>query len=228
LGQRIKLTSQNKNAIMSSHYGLWLREGNQFINIRRILDNGKLVGVHIYETDPHHHIIRLTSANQAHFLGKHQWRLEQIKQSDLSTQQIHTSTEKRRTWQTSIEPDLFKMVTVNPNNLSLYDLAMYIKFLKENYQKSLTFELAFWGRVVNPLLTFVMLLVSVPFVIGIKRGVSAGSRIMIGVVIGMSFNIVDKIASHLGLIYELNAPLVAVLPSLLVLIITLLAIKKSY
>ncbi|WP_394752392.1 LPS export ABC transporter permease LptG [Crenothrix sp.] len=228
MGQKIKLTSQNQKSIMHSRYGLWIREGNQFINVRRIQEDGKLAVINMYEIDEQRHLRRLVSAKQATFLGKHQWKLEGILESEVSIQQMHSRKQKQRIWKSSIDPQLFKMVTVNPNNLSLYDLAMYVDFLKENHQKSQTFELAFWGRVVNPLVTFVMLLVSVPFVIGIKRGVSVGSRILIGVVIGMGFNIIDKIASHYGLIYELNAPWVAILPSLLILIVTLFAIRKAY
>jgi lipopolysaccharide export system permease protein len=228
MGQKIKLTSQNQNAIMHSRYGLWIREGNQFINVRRIQEDGKLAVINMYEIDEQRHLRRLVSAKQATFLGKQQWRLEQIRQSEVSTQQMRSSKQKQRIWKSSIDPQLFKMVTVNPNNLSLYDLAMYVGFLQENHQKSQTFELAFWGRIVNPLVTFVMLLVSVPFVIGIKRGVSVGSRILIGVVIGMGFNIIDKITSHIGLIYELNAPWVAILPSLVILVATLFAIRRTY
>lgn len=227
-GQRIKLSAQNKNAIMHSRYGLWLREGNQFINVKRLQDNGMLSGVYIYELDPQRHLSRVVYAKQATFLGDQKWKLEILKQSVVSTQQMQASKKRYRIWPSSIEPDLFKVVTVNPNNLSLYDLAMYIKFLKDNHQKSLVFDLAFWGRVVNPLVTFVMLLVSVPFVIGIRRGISVGGRIMIGVVIGMSFNIIDKIVGHTGLIYELNPPLVAILPSFIVLTAALLAIKKAH
>ena len=121
---------------------------------------------------------------------------------------------------------MLKIVVVNPNNLSLYDLANYIRFLKKNNQKSHVFELAFWGRVVNPLVTFVMLLLSAPFVIGVKRGVSVGGRMMIGVVIGMGFNIIDKIVGHIGLIYDLNPPLMAFIPSLTVLALALFAVKR--
>ncbi len=103
---------------------------------------------------------------------------------------------------------------------------MYIDFLKGNHQKSQRFEMAFWGRVVNPLVTFVMLLVSAPFVIGVKRGVSVGARMMLGVVIGMGFNILDKIVGHMGLIYELNPPLMAAFPSLTVCALALFAIKR--
>jgi lipopolysaccharide export system permease protein len=227
LGQKLKLSAQNKNAIMHSRYGLWLREGEQFINVRRIQDDGKLAAISIYQIDAQRHLQHITYARQATFLGKRQWQLQLLKESDISTQQMRSRNQKQRIWQTSIDPDLFKMVSVNPNNLSLYDLAMYVDFLKENHQKSQIFEMAFWGRIVNPLITFVMLLVSVPFVIGIKRGISVGNRILTGVVIGMSFNIIDKIASHLGLIYEINAPMVAIIPSLLILLVAIAAIRKA-
>jgi lipopolysaccharide export system permease protein len=93
---------------------------------------------------------------------------------------------------------------------------MYIDFLKENNQKSQTYELAFWSRLINPLVTFVMLMVSIPFVVGASCGVSTGSRMMLGIVIGMTFNIFDKIAGYVGLVYEFNPMLMAILPSLLV------------
>ena len=71
------------------------------------------------------------------------------------------------------------------------------------------------------------MLVSAPFVIGIHRGVSVGARIMLGVTIGMGFNIFDKIVNHFGLIYNLNPPMMALLPSLAVFAVVLYAIKKA-
>nr|WP_275575353.1 LptF/LptG family permease [Methylocucumis oryzae] len=115
---------------------------------------------------------------------------------------------------------------VKPDNLSLYDLAIYTDFLKHNGQKSHRFEAAFWGRIVNPLVIFVMLLVSTPFVIGVKRGVTAGARILIGVVIGLSFNVLDMTISHLGLIYDLNPALMAFLPSVTVALVGVWAVRK--
>jgi lipopolysaccharide export system permease protein len=126
----------------------------------------------------------------------------------------------------AIAPDLLQLAVVNPNNLSIIDLAKYVDFLKDYHQKSQQFELALWGRVVNPLVTFIMLQVSAPFVIGIKRGISVGGRMLIGVVIGMGFNIIDKIVGHLGLIYDLNPPSIAFMPSLIMLVLATYAIKR--
>ena len=71
-----------------------------------------------------------------------------------------------------------------------------------------------------------MLLVSVPFVIGIQRGVSVGARMLIGVLIGLSFNILDKITGRMGLVYDLNPAVMAVLPSAVVLAAAIYAISR--
>jgi lipopolysaccharide export system permease protein len=129
-------------------------------------------------------------------------------------------------WLTSIAPNLLKSVAINPNYLTFVDLSRHIDFLKKNHQKSHAFELAFWTRIVNPLVILMMLLLSAPFIISVKRGVSVGERMMIGIVIGMGFNIVDEVVGHLGLIYDLNPPLIAFTPSLTMLMLGLYSVKR--
>ena len=226
MAQIVRVSARNEEILMNAKYGIWLREGRQFINVRQIEENGNLADISIYELDDQQHLHQAIHADQAVFLGKQQWQMKNIKKSEISTQQMLASTQNEQLWKSSIAPNLLKIVVVNPNNLSLYDLDSYVGFLKKNHQKSHVFELAFWGRVVNPLVTFVMLLLSAPFVIGVKRGVSVGGRMMIGVVIGMSFNIIDKIIGHLGLIYNLNPPLMAFIPSLTVLALALFAVYR--
>lgn len=226
MAQMVRVSARHEQVLMNAKYGLWLREGRQFINVRQIVDDGSLADISIYEIDDQQHLHQAMHADQAVFLGNQQWNMKNIKKSEISIQQMLASTQKEQLWKSSIAPNLLKIVVVNPNNLSLYDLASYVGFLKKNHQKSHVFELAFWGRVVNPLVTFVMLLLSAPFVIGVKRGVSVGGRMMIGVVIGMGFNIIDKIVGHIGLIYNLNPPLMAFIPSLTVLALALFAVKR--
>lgn len=226
MAQLIKVSAQNKQLLMNAKYGLWLREDKKFINVRQIVDDGHLADISIYELDDQQRLHVALHAEEAVYLGNQQWNLKNIRKSEISTQQMQASTLSEQLWKSSIAPNLLKIVVVNPNNLSLVDLNSYIGFLKKNHQKSRAFQLAFWGRVVNPLVTFIMLLISAPFVIGVKRGVSVGARMMIGVIIGMGFNIIDKIVGHLGLIYDLNPPLIAFIPSLTVLAIALFAVKR--
>ena len=224
--QFLRATAQNQKLVSNAKYGLWLREENKFINVRKLETNGNLADISIYELDNNAQLQRVTHAEKAIYLQNEQWRLENLAESQISTEKMQANVKTIQTWQSTIAPDLVKISVVNPDNLSLIDLAQYIEFLKTNQQKSQTFELAFWGRIVNPFVTFVMLLVSTPFVIGVKRGVNVGSRMMIGIVIGMCFNILDKIFGHIGLIYDFNPLLMAVFPSLLVSSLSLYALRR--
>lgn len=224
--QLLRAEAQNKQLVSNSKYGLWLREGDKFINVRKLENDGKIADISIYQLDTQAHLQTVTHAEKAVYLEQKNWRLENITQSQISTEKMHANAQDEQAWQSTIAPDLVKISVVNPDNLSLIDLAQYIEFLKSNKQKSQTFELAFWGRVINPFVTFVMLLVATPFVIGVKRGVNVGSRMMIGVVIGMSFNILDKIFGHVGLIYDFNPLLMAIFPSLLVSSLSLYALRR--
>lgn len=226
MAQMVKVSARNEQVIMNAKYGLWLREGKKFINVRQIVDDGNLADISIYELDDQQHLHQALHADQAVFMGNQQWSLKNTRTSEISLQKMGVSAQDNQLWKSSIAPNLLKIVVVNPNNLSLVDLVSYVNYLKKNHQKSHVFELALWGRIVNPLVTLVMLLLSAPFVIGVRRGVSVGERMMIGVVIGMGFNIIDKIVGHIGLIYDLSPPLMAFIPSLTILALALFALKR--
>ncbi len=224
--QLIKTTAKNKEIVMRSKYGLWLREGKKFINVRKIPGKGKLSDVYTYEIDKYNHLIAVSKIEKATFLGNKLWKMQDISKTEISADQIISSSQPTKQWKTDIDPDLLNVVVVKSENMSLYDLYKYIDFLKLNNQKPQSFELAFWSRLINPFVVFVMLMISIPFVIGIKRGISTGARMMFGIVIGMTFNIFDKIAGHVGLVYGYDPMLMAILPSAIVFCSAIYAVSK--
>ncbi|MGR8931648.1 MAG: LPS export ABC transporter permease LptG [Gammaproteobacteria bacterium] len=224
--QVLKNTAVHDGVFMRTQFGMWLREGNRFINVRQILDDGSLGDVRVYQIDEKHRLTEILQAKHGRFLGDKQWQLTNVKQSFIDKDRINAESQHEMKWQSTIQSDLLKVAVVNSDNLSLYDLYMYIDFLKANNQKSQNYEMAFWSRLINPLVTFVMLMVSIPFVIGIGRGIGAGGRIMMGILIGMGFNILDRISSHMGLIYDINPVVMATMPSLTVFSIALYTIKR--
>ena len=224
--QLIKTTAQSDEITLNSKYGLWLRENNKFINVRKIMGKGELADIYIYEVDEQGHLELVSKVERAEFLGNELWSMEGIEQTEISEKQVFSNTMDQMEWKTSIDPDLLKVAVVKSENMSLYDLFVYVSFLKGNNQKSQSFELAFWSRLINPLVTFVMLMVSIPFVVSVRRGMGTGGRMMIGIILGMTFNIFDKIAGHLGLVYGFSPMLMAVLPSVLVFCGAVYAVSK--
>jgi lipopolysaccharide export system permease protein len=216
--QMLRSTAQNNRVVMKAKYGIWLREGNSFINIRQMPEKGQLTDISFYQLDEHYHLKQVKHALSAEYQGRDQWLLKNVQATELFNDSVKANAINDEQWKTSIAPDLLDIVVVTASTLSSYDLIKYLDFLKENNQKTQVFEAALWTRLLNPFVTFVMLLVSTPFVIGIRRGTSAGGRLIIGIVIGLGFKILDQIISHLGIVYNLNPLLMALLPSTLVLI----------
>lgn len=225
--QMIKMTAQSQQVTLNTRYGFWVRDGNMFVNIRRIYDGKNLDDIGIYEFDPQYRLRMVTHADKASFTGDG-WELQGIRRSELATDKVTSEPSERALWKSALDPELLNIVVVKPDNLSVYDLAMYVQFLKANNQKSQAYQLAFWQRLVNPLVTFVMLLVSVPFVLGVHRAVSLGQRVVIGAVVGMGFNLFDTIFGNLGLVYDLNPLFAASFPATIVFAAAVAAIARLH
>ncbi len=223
----MKEEATNESRVMSTLYGLWLRDGNTFVNVIQIAGEGLVNDLTLYEYDKSRKLRFVKHAQQAIYLeDEKKWVLQNIKQTEITPTQVIATKKVMEDWTSKIDPNLMNIVVIKPDNMPLKDLSSYIKFLKENNQQSKKYELAFWRRIVKPIVTFVMLLVSVPFVIGVRRGVSLGARMMVGALLGMGFNIIDKMTGNLALAYDLNPMIMAALPSSLVLMVAAFAIIR--
>ena len=225
--QLLRNHATKNEVVLKTQYGMWLREGNQFINVRKIVNNASLQDVRIYEINDQYQLTSIQHADSAELVGDSNWRLQNTVSSLIQPRRIEATQQTEQLWHSGIDSDLLEVTVVEADNLSVIELYRYIRFLKDNNQQSQKYELAFWGRLINPFIVFVMLMVSAPFVIGIGRGSSTGGRIMIGIVIGSTFNIFDKIFGHLGLVYQLDPLLVSITPSLIVFSGALLALRTQ-
>ena len=75
-----------------------------------------------------------------------------------------------------------------------------------------------------------MCLLAVPFVLGPQRQGNTGQRLLIGILLGLSFVVTERLLTQLGVQFELNGLAVAISPNLIFLIIAiyLLARKQSH
>ncbi len=208
-----------------SKYGFWVRDKNVFINIRSMNEMQSLGDINIYDVSEDRLLVKATRARQAIHDGV-QWNLKEIKTSQFKENQVTTDRRKEADWSSVLAPELLNAFVIRPENLSAVELYRYIGYLRDNGQKSTMVEQALWGRVVNPLVTLVMLMVAVPFVLTVRREVGTGQRIVAGVVIGLGFHLFDKMFGHLGLVYELNPFFSVSFPTLLALTIVFIVLWR--
>ena len=210
---------------LKSPYGFWMRDGNSYINIRKVLPGNRLKDIYIYEFDHDHRLRVSTHAQSAHY--EHgEWVLENIQQTELNKDSITKRDIAKAAWESLLKPDLINTVVIDPDSLSMRALINYIIYMKDNGQDSLRYEQALWNKMVFPFATLVMVFLSVPIVLRSSRTVTMGQRVMLGALLGLGFHIVNQASEHLGVVYHLDAAMSATVPTILTLLAASLLMRR--
>lgn len=223
--QLLKASALKKQLAMKTKYGFWMRDANTFINVRTFGIGQDFGGISIYEFEDDHRLLEASHAEQAEFING-LWHLKNLNKTQFKNDRITAGTEVEATLEELLDPELLAIVVVKPENLSILGLVKYVDFLKQNGQRSQPFEVALWSRLANPFATLIMVFIALPFVFRLGRVMNTGQRIVVGVLIGLGFNLFDRTFSHLGLVYDLNPVFAAVFPAGLFLCVAIAAIRK--
>ena len=190
----------------------WAREGNGFINVRRVSPGERMGDVFIYEFDDSRRLRVATHAGEARF-SDGQWELRDIAQTRFDEDRATGHHVERARWESGFRPDLVNVAALRPESLSAFALFRHIGYLRTNGQNTERFELALWTKLAYPIATGVMVLLAVPMVLGRLHGAGLGARMLVGAVVGVVFHIVNQATGHLGLVYRLDPMLTALAPT---------------
>lgn len=223
--EQMKLQALGSRITFDTQFGLWLRDGQTVVNVRSLQQDGRLVGVTLYQFDDQRRLVRRIDARSAERKGE-QWELQQVSIADIRPDQVILLRRQTLPWQTMLDDELVDTVSYNPDSLSLWDQKAYIDYLRRNGLDARLYELAMWKKIVMPLTILAMILLAVPFVFAIGRQVGMGRQVMIGFLIGVVFYIVDRLMGQMGLAYDLPAWLAAGTPTLLILVVSALLYRR--
>lgn len=212
--QQRRSLAQTGTVTLRSEHGLWARDGNNFINIRQVLPDGKLSDVQVYELDKEGGLRTAMRARSAEHMDKG-WRLQDVQRGEIEGRSLSVKQADALDWPTLLSPRLLNVVTINPLDLSARDLYRYGEYMHENGLDASRYDLAFWRRVLAPVAGLVMLFLSIPFVFGPLRDAGTGQRLLWGVLVGVAFFLLNRTMSQVGQIYGLSAFFSALLPSLI-------------
>jgi len=212
--REIRAQAISGGSLISANNGIWAKDGDYFVNIGEVLDQGKLKKVQIYRFNDKLKLESWLSAETANY-QEDSWLLTNVIDTRLQDKEITTKEYDQQTWQSSLTPKKLGVVTVTPESLSIRGLVDYLDYLEANEQDPSRYQLAFWRKLMQPFTVAVMLLVALSFIFGPLRSVSMGARIMMGVFTGITFFVCNEVLGSLSLVYQLPPILGAMMPSLL-------------
>ena len=206
----------NSQISLNTDYGLWARDGNTYIHVRRVENDGRLIGISLYLFDDYHSLRDTYTAAAAEFRTDG-WELQRVTHKKITADGIVQDTLPTMTWQTLLNPDMVNIVSVTPENLSVWKLLGYIDYMQDNGLDATSYQLTFWTKVIAPLTITAMMLLAIPFIFGTMRDTGVGQRVFVGFLIGLVFYIVSQLVGRVGLVYHISPATAALLPTLLVL-----------
>ena len=212
---------------LKSEHGFWARDRNTYVNIRKILPGARLQDIYIYEFSEDRQLKVASYAAFAQYRDD-RWLLNNIKQTEFTSGGVLSRQIDRAAWESMLDPSVLSVVVIRPTMLAAWGLYKYISFLHGNGQTAIPFEVAFWGKIVSPIMTLVMVFLAVPFVFGSLRSVGIGQRVFAGSIIGTLFFLMSKILSHLAVVYQLNPLFAATFPAFVMLALAFWLFRKVH
>ncbi|MEO8536566.1 MAG: LPS export ABC transporter permease LptG [Betaproteobacteria bacterium] len=192
--------------------GFWFKQDLTFVNIRTVLADMTLSGVRMYEFGDDLRLKSVRVAQSGRFAGNGQWKLENVKSTEILADATRVTTAPVYMWTTVLRPSILNVYQVTPERLELGTLYDNIRVLGNNAQKTSRFEIAFWNKVFYPLAVLGMMVLALPFAHFQRRQGGVGFRIFAGTMIGLSFFLIGRLFSNLGVLNDWPPLFAAVFP----------------
>ena len=210
-------------------------EGSRFLNASKIDVDGSLQNVKIYEFNREMQMLAMITAEQARFLKDGQWQLQKVremrfvdsgkqKESDRQRPTVVNRVFDSSIMSSEITPDIMAVLVTDPKKMSALDLAAFSRHLTENNQRTESYDIALWTKVLYPFAVFVMMALALPFAYLQSRSGGLSLKIFIGIMIGVSFQLINSLFSHVGLLNNWSPFATAIMPSAVFLLTAITAL----
>ncbi len=205
----------------------WTRNGSFFIRVNEVRFDRTLADIEIYTVDSNGRLTQMIQAASADFAGGDNWLLNNVSYSELHQSKVMVTKQDSLLWKGLLSAEQASVLILPLQALAPSDLVKTIANLKRNQLDTHAYEIALWQQVSLPPGLLAMALLSLPFVLGSVRSVSAGQRVMTGGIIGISFYLVQKLSGQFAGILGMNPALVILAPAFILLAIAVIAIRHQ-
>lgn len=205
---------------------MWNREGNEFMHVKAVLPSGVVYGLTRYTFNEQHQLETASFTKQAIYQQGY-WQEEDVSITHLKDQEISHETLTSRRWDTGLTPNLFNILVLEPENLSMRNLHYYTNYLEQQNLNAGNYNLAFWQKCLQPLATVSLVLIAISFIFGPLRSVTMGQRIFTGVILGVVFLLLQKLLGPSSLVFGFPPFIAVLIPIVLCIVIGVYLLRRA-
>jgi len=222
------LRARFQGRISIGQTGAWLKERQAQstfnVNVGALAPDGSMQNVRIFEADDRGYVVTLLQARRATF-AEGAWLLHEPERTRFISQgavpRVERTVPAELRWPTEINAEMVSVALLKPDRMSTVDLFHYIAHLEQNGQASQRYEIEFWRKVFYPLSCIVMVVLALPFAYLHFRSGSITSYVFGGVLIGISFFLLNNVFGYVGNLRNWLPWLTAAAPGLLYTLLSL-------
>jgi lipopolysaccharide export system permease protein len=220
--------------------GAWLKdrqvteqgERNYAVNVSAIDGRATLVGVRIFEFDADgRHLSRIT-AREGRVGADSVWTL---RDAELTTwpaggadaagadDQVQHQTLPTLKWPSTLSAGVVSAAVLPLKTMSTVELWRYSQHLSDQEQSAQRYQIQFWKKALYPLACLVLTALALPFAYLHARAGGISLKVFGGIMLGISFVLLNNVAGHIGLLNGWTPWIVAATPSAVFMLLSLAA-----
>ena len=207
--------------------GAWVRDGNLIINVARQSGQRQFSGMQIFELSPDHRLRAIGHAGGATAGGNRTWLLTDYAESRFTPERVIASPTGQRVLESNVTAGFLGLAVESPAQLTSRALLRLIRYLEANSLSARDYLFAFSSRIARTVAILFAVLLAIPFVLGSLRSAGAGTRMLMGLIVGLALFLVQKLIESGTVVFALNPVLLAWLPTTLLATVTLLLLARA-
>lgn len=223
---------KSNKVIMARYSGMWARDGKIFMNARsggeKMLGTTRsieLQDVRLFEINDDGKLISLTTAKSALRLAKG-WQLTVVERTEFMSNQVVVNEYPESFWTSDLDKRALESALLRGRYLSSKELLTNINYLKRNQLDADKFVSAYWQRWFYPINVLALCLATLPFAFSSLRSGGFGKRLFFGIVIGISFLLLQRLLVDLANVYRFDVRLALALPPLTLLSLSFFLFRR--
>lgn len=140
--EQFKLEATHDTVSAGNRSGIWIKQGNDIINVKEMLPDTSLHHINIYRYNNDFQLEETMYADsglltqaQSSSRKNTNWYLQNVYRTQLTPNRTLTSHFPHMTWPISINQQLLSVLLIKPDQMSIKSLYEYIHYLKDNHRK---------------------------------------------------------------------------------------------
>lgn len=204
----------------------WVKDGPVYLHLERVSSEFEFGSIYLYRFNDDHTLASIGKADNSGIDDDDRWRLENLRETRFEHDAVQVVESSVAVQSFEVNAELLSNALAKPLSLSLRGLRSYIDYLDRNALDSSRYRSELWYRVSRTVTVLVMPILALAFMFGSLRTGGTGSRLLIGVVIGLAYYLASEMLANSGQVFNLDPVLVSWLPATALVLVTGVALAR--